>query len=294
MSVDPIKLGLLAAIMVAGVVMCVLWFRSRRTAPDARLPSGGEVLVGFGTEFFDTLGIGSFAPTTAIYKLFQMLPDELIPGTLIVGHTPGVLLQSLIFITSVAVAPTLLAGMVIAAAVGAWFGAGIVARLPRYAIQLGMGTALLVAGTVFAAVNLGLIPGGGVALNLGGWKLAVALAASLVLGALMTVGIGMYAPTMILLALLGVHPLSAFPIMMGACALLQPVAGVRFVTRSRFAFGPSLGLTIGGLVGVLLAAFVVKELPLAMLRWLVVVVVLYAALAMLRSVAQSATVSRRP
>jgi uncharacterized membrane protein YfcA len=292
--VNPIKLGLLAAIVLAGAVMGLAWYRSRKTAADVRLPSGGEILVGFGTEFFDTLGIGSFAPTTAIYKLFGMVPDELIPGTLNVGHTAGVVLQSLIFITSVAVAPRLLAAMVVAAALGAWFGAGVVARLPRPAIQLGMGTALLVAGTVFAAVNLGMIPGGGVALGLGGWQFAVAVGASLVLGALMTVGIGMYAPTMILLALLGVHPLAAFPIMMGACALLQPVAGVRFVARGRFAFAPSLGLTLGGLVGVLLAAFVVKELPLAMLRWLVVVVVLYAAQAMLRAVARPAAVSPRP
>jgi hypothetical protein len=89
-SVNPIKLGLLAAIMLAGAVMGIVWYRSRRTAQDVRMPSAGEVVVGFGTEFFDTLGIGSFAPTTPIFKLFGMLPDELIPGTLIVGHTAGV------------------------------------------------------------------------------------------------------------------------------------------------------------------------------------------------------------
>jgi uncharacterized membrane protein YfcA len=282
--VDLIKFGLLATIVAAGIAMGIAWYRSRGTAPDERAPRGGEILVGFGTEFFETLGIGSFAPTTAIFKLFAMVPDELIPGTLNVGHSAGVILQSLIFFTAVAVSPTLLAAMVLAAGVGAWFGAGVVARLPRRAIQLGMGTALLVAGTVFACVNLGLLPGGGEALSLGGWQFALAVGASAVLGALMTVGIGMYAPTMILLALLGVHPLAAFPIMMGACALLQPVAGVRFVRRARFSFGAALGLTLGGVVGVLIAAFLVKSLPLAWLRWLVVVVVLYAAIAMLRSV----------
>jgi uncharacterized membrane protein YfcA len=222
----------------------------------------------------------------------RLAPDELIPGTLVVGLALGSILESLIFITTVAVAPRLLVAMVLAAAVGAWLGAGVVVRLPRRVIQLGMGVALLVAGTVFAAVNLGLLPGGGEALDLAGWKFPFAVGASLVLGALMTIGIGMYAPTMILLALLGVHPLAAFPVMMGACALLMPVAGVRFVRSGWLAWGPALGLSLGAFVGVPLAAFVVKSLPLETLRWLVVAVVLYAALAMLRSA--FAAVSRVP
>ena len=280
---DPVRLTLLGVIVVAGLGLAVAWYRAAARAPNARSPRPPELAVGFVVNFFDTLGIGSFAPTTAAFKLMRLVSDERIPGTLVVGLTPTVILQSLIFITAVAVAPRLLAAMVVAAAVGAWFGAGVVTRLSRRAIQVGMGIALLVAATVFAAMNLGLLPGGGEALDLGGWKLPAAVFASLVLGALMTVGIGMYAPTMILLALLGMHPLSAFPVMMGACALLQPVAGLRFVHSGRLAWGPALGLALGGIPAVLLAAFVVKSLPLATLRWVVVAVVLYAALAMLRS-----------
>ena len=291
---NPIKLALLVVIVVAGLVLAFAWVVAAR-AVDARRRRaglGGGFAIGLVTNFLDTLGIGSFAPTTAALKLFRLAPDELIPGTLNVGLAIGSILESLIFITTVAVAPRLLVAMIVAAAVGAWFGAGVVVRLPRRAIQVGMGAALLIAGTVFAAVNLQLLPGGGEALDLVGWQFALAVGASLLLGALMTIGIGMYAPTMILLALLGVHPLAAFPIMMGACALLMPVAGVRFLRSGWLAWGPALGLSLGAVVGVPLAAFIVKSLPLAQLRWLVVAVVLYAAFAMLRSA--FAAVSRAP
>ncbi|MBS0376026.1 MAG: TSUP family transporter [Proteobacteria bacterium] len=273
---------MLAAIVLAWLVLGAVWFgvmRRRRIPPDGARPG---FAIGFVTNFLDTLGIGSFAPTTAALKLFRLVPDEQIPGTLNVGLALGSTLESLIFITTVKVSPALLAAMVVAAAVGAWFGAGIVVRLPRRAIQTGMGVALLVAGLVFAAVNLELLPGGGEAVTLAPGAFAFAVVVSLALGALMTIGIGMYAPTMILLALLGMHPLTAFPIMMGACALLMPVAGVRFVASGRLSFGIALGFSLGAVAGVPLAAFVVKSLPLEMLRWLVVLVVLYAALSMLR------------
>jgi uncharacterized membrane protein YfcA len=290
--VNAIQAGLLAAIVLAGLALAVAWTAAARRANAGREGAGLGFAIGLVTTFFDTLGIGNFAPTTAALKLLQLAPDELIPGTLVVGLAIGSILESLIFITTVEVAPRLLAAMVLAAAIGAWFGAGVVVRLPRRAIQAGMGVALLIAATVFAAVNLGLLPGGGTALGLAGWKFPFAVAASVVLGALMTIGIGMYAPTMIMLALLGLHPLAAFPVMMGACALLQPVAGVRFVRSGWLAWGPALGLTLGALPGVPLAAFVVKSLPLETLRWLVVAVVLYAAVAMLRSAL--AAVSRAP
>jgi uncharacterized membrane protein YfcA len=177
----------------------------------------------------------------------------------------------------------LLATIIASAAVGAWLGAGVVARLPRRAIQFTMGIALLIAGCVFTAYNLHALPGGGTAMSLAGWKFGVAGGINFVLGALMSAGIGLYAPCMITLALLGMDPIAAFPIMMGACALLQPIASLRFFQSGKFAWGPSLGLTLGGVVGVLVAAYIVKSLPLTALRWLVIVVVSYAALAMLRS-----------
>jgi hypothetical protein len=92
-----------------------------------------------------------------------------------------------------------------------------------------MGAALLVAAALFALKNLGIAPGGGEALELHGAWLAVAVAGNFVLGALMSLGIGLYAPCMIMVSLLGMNPLAAFPIMMGSCAFLMPVGSLRFV-----------------------------------------------------------------
>jgi uncharacterized membrane protein YfcA len=240
------------------------------------------------TNFFDTLGIGSFAPTTSAFKLRGTVRDELIPGTLNVGHTLPVIVQAFVFIVAVDVGAGTLISMIAASVAGAWLGAGIVAGMPRRRIQIGMGVALLLAAVFFAMTNLTLFPGGGEALSLAGGRLGVALAASFALGALMTLGIGMYAPCMILVALLGMNPRAAFPIMMGACAFLMPVAALRFIQRDSYSPRASLGLAAGGVPAVLAAAFIVKSLPLTLLRWLVVAVVLYTSLTMLRSARREA------
>jgi uncharacterized membrane protein YfcA len=158
-----------------------------------------------------------------------------------------------------------------------------VAGLPRRRVQIGMGAALLAAASFFAMTNLGLFPEGGATLGLGSPLLWVGLAGNFLLGALMTLGIGLYAPCMILVALLGMNPKAAFPIMMGSCAFLMPIGSLRFIRRGSYSLAPAVGLALGGIPAVLVAAFVVKSLPLTALRWLVVAVVVYAAVAMLRS-----------
>lgn len=274
-----------ALILVAGAF--VLEARRAWTrVVGRRRPYLVEVFIGLVTDFFDTLGIGSFASTTAIFKLRRMVPDELIPGTLNAGKTPSAIAEALIFVSTIQVNPILLTAMIASAAVGAWVGAEIVARLSKRVIQITMGGALLVAGGVFTAQNLSLLPGGGIAWTLLGWKFALAVGVNFGLGVLMSAGIGLYAPCMITLALLGMHPLAAFPIMAGACAIVQPVASLRFFRSGALAWATAAGLALGGVVGVLIAAYVVKSLPLLALRWLVIVVVLYAAFALLRSAAQ--------
>jgi uncharacterized membrane protein YfcA len=260
------------------------WLRGKERAPG--VPSLFELFLGMVTNFFDTLGIGSFAPTASVFKFRHMVPDEKIPGTLNVGHALPTLLEAFLFIAIVKVDIVTLVLLMTASVAGAWFGAGIVARWPRRWVQIGMGIALLAAAGFFLMSNLNLFPAGGTALILQHWRLLAGVIGSLMLGALMTLGIGLYAPCMILVSLLGMDPKAAFPIMMGSCAFLMPVASARFIRAGSYSPRASLGLALGGLPGVLIAALIVKSLPLTAVRWLVVVAVIYAAFTMLRSAAR--------
>jgi uncharacterized membrane protein YfcA len=290
--------SLLSALALLGLWFLCRWFMLERAQRlrepiESKLPSLTDAVIGFVTNFFDTLGIGSFAPTTATFKLLKRVPDEQIPGTLNAGHALPTVTEALIFIAAVTVDLPTLVSMIAAAVVGAWLGVGIVARLPRRAIQLGMGVALLISACLFLATNLHWMPGGGEARGLHGERLVFAVCVSFILGALMMLGIGLYAPCLILVSLLGMNPLTAFPIMMGACAFLMPIGGAGFIKRGRYSLRAALGLTLGGIPGVLVAAFIVKSLPILWLRWLVVIVVLYAAVQMLMS-ARRARVAMNP
>ncbi len=247
-------------------------------------PSIAHLATGFVTNFFDTLGIGSFATTTSVFKFWRMVPDRLIPGTLNVGHTLPVIVQAFIYISIVEVEVTTLVLMIVAAVIGAWFGAGLVAKLARRAVQIGLGAALLLAVAAMFMSQMELFPLGGDSLRLEGGRLAVGMTGNFLFGAVSTLGVGFYAPCMILVSLLGMDPAAAFPIMMGSSAFLMPVASARFLRRRAHLAAATVGLAAGGLLGVPPAAFAVKSLPLSAVRWLViVVVVVYAAALMLRS-----------
>jgi uncharacterized membrane protein YfcA len=284
---------LLATLGVFTVAYVIVWVlgvrRARAVARPGEPPGRGgwprplELATGFVLDFLDTLGIGNFAPTTSVFKLFRMVPDELIPGTMNVGHTLPVIAEAFIYIAILEVDVWTLVLMIAAAVVGAWLGAGVVARMPRKAIQIGMGVALLTTATLMLLAQLQALDIGGKALALSGTRLAIGVAGNLVLGAVMTLGIGLYAPCMVLVSLLGMDPTAAYPIMMGSCAFLMPVGSARFISLRKYSLRPALGLTIGGIPGVLLAAFVVTTLSLDKVRWLVIGVVVYTSVMMLRS-----------
>ncbi len=276
--------GLLATLGVFTAFYLTVWWTAVTKAKPVE--SALELGTGFVTNFFDTLGIGSFAPTTAIFKFFKMVPDRLIPGTLNVGHTLPTITQAFIYTLVIEVEIATLVMMIVAAVLGAWLGAGVVASWPKRKIQIGMGCALLVAAALFTWRNLG----GGASdvgtLGLSGVYLALGLAGNFLLGALMTLGIGLYAPCMILIGLLGMKATVAFPIMMGSCAFLMPISSATFVKKNAYELRPALALGIGGIPAVLIAALIVKELDITTVRWLVVGVVVIAATMMLRSAAK--------
>jgi uncharacterized membrane protein YfcA len=253
-----------------------------RVADDTPM-TGFHSAVGFVMCFFDTLGIGNFATTTSMFKFRKSVRDEWIPGTLNVAYTLPTVAQAFIYISIVKVDFLTLVTMIAASVLGAWLGAGVVARWPRMKIQVGMGFALLAAASLMLMTQLALVPVGGSALELRGAVLVAGLVGNFALGALMTLGIGLYAPCLILVSLLGMDPRAAFPIMMGSCAFLMPIAGMRFIKQGSYSLRASVVLALAGIPAVLIAAYIVKSLSLTYVRWLVVVVVVYTAVTMLRS-----------
>jgi uncharacterized membrane protein YfcA len=278
---DP-KAILLAALTLESGGFAAWWLgRLRASRSGVVWPTAASVVIGALTNFFDTLGVGSFAPTTWIFRTFALVPDRVVPGTLNVGHALPSVVQALVFIAIVEVDPRTLGCMIVAAIAGAWVGAGVVAGWGRRRVQGGMGLGLLVAcGMLARQLVLG-APAGANAIGLEGLRLALGVAGNFVLGATMMIGVGLYAPCMILVSLLGMNAKAAFPIMMGSCAFLMPVGAIRFVDRTAYSPRVALGMAVGGIPAVLVAAFVVRSLPLEAVRVLVLGVALYTGLAML-------------
>lgn len=317
MTFMNLKTLLLATLGAVTVWFLFAWWREGRRArtvgkSDEVPQNAYHSVVAFVACFFDTLGIGNFAPTTSLFKMngtvlrfinrmlrtvgvrrqialpatFEpgnSVRDEWIPGTLNVGYALQTVAQAFIYISIVEVEARTLVLMIVAAVAGGWLGAGVVSHWPRMKIQVGMGFALLAAATLMLMTVLKIAPGAGDTLTLTGLRLWLGLVGNFALGALMTLGIGLYAPCLILVSLLGMAPRAAFPIMMGSCAFLMPIGGMRFIKEGRYSLHTAVIMSIAGIPPVFLAAYVVKQMPLDYLRWLVIVVVVYTAMMMLRA-----------
>lgn len=250
-------------------------------------------IVGLVTNFFDALGIGNFATITALLRALKQIQDRVIPGTLNVCSVIPVAIEALAFITVIEVEPITLISMLVAAIIGSLLGAGYVSKMSEKKIQLVMGIALLVTAFLMFAGQIGWIAGigTGTAIGLSGTKLIVAIVGNFILGALMTAGVGLYAPCMALVYMLGMSPAVAFPIMMGSCAFLMPLASIKFIKEGAYNRKASLALTISGIFGILIAVYLVKSLPIKILKWLVIVVVTYTAVTLLRDYLKPAKIN---
>lgn len=241
-------------------------------------PSGEAILLGAVTNFFDTLGIGSFAPTIAWMRFRRLMPDRLIPLTMLGGYILPSIVQALIFLVllGVSVDPLLLLACIVAMVVGGIVGVPIAARAPLHLVQGIVGLALLIAGFFYSLANLGLMPAGGTATSLPAHWALVAIAVHFLLGALVCFGVGNYAPTLAMLSLMGMDPRLAFPIMASAASFAGVAAAARSIRLVTLDYRIVIGLALGAIPAVLVAALIVKDMPMTLLRWLVVVVVTYA------------------
>ena len=258
-----------------------IWLHKKHLGNASWIKTG---IIGFLVNFFDVLGIGAFAPQTALLKFTKQTPDRLIPGTMNVANTIAVLIQAIIFIKLVEVDPLTLLIMFVTATIGATIGAGFVSKLSENKIRLTMSIALLITAGFMFANKMNWIQGQGNEIGLHGWKLLIAAIVNFILGAMMTVGVGLYAPCMAMVYLLGLSPQVAFPIMMGSCAFLMPPASFKFIKAGAYHIKAALGMAIPSIIAVLIAAFIVQSLPLDKLRWVVLIIVLYTSMSMLYSV----------
>ncbi|MFQ2921670.1 TSUP family transporter [Aeromonas allosaccharophila] len=275
MLVDILRIIFIAGGLAFVFMLVQACWQKRCNGTIESTPFWPVALIGGVANFLDTLGVGSFAVKTACYKQFKLIDDRVLPGTLNGQCVLPTVTQSLIFIGAVAVEPLTLISMMIAAAAGAAWGARHVVSFDRQTIRLVMAISLLVvAGLIFAGL-LGLFPVGGDAMGLSGYKLAIALLGNFIFGVLMNVGIGLFAPCMTLVYLLGVNPLAAFPIMMGSTAVLSVFSAGTFIRKGAFDAKAVLAVAIFGPIGVVLAAMLVKSMDMEMLKWLVAFIVIY-------------------
>ncbi len=277
-------------VLLAGIAVwyASYWARMLTKRRQWAMPSWHQLFTGFITDFGDTFGVGSFAVTTGIYRQFKTVDDRLIPGTLNVGHGLPTIAQALIFIAAVRVDITTLCLLILASVIGAWFGAKYVAQLPKRSVQLGMGSALLFAAVIMVLRIEDAVPKAAAdqaVLGLSGTKLMIAIVGNLIFGALMTIGVGAYAPIIVMISLLGMETKAAFPIMMGSCAFLMPTASYQFIRSGSYDPRAALGLTLLGIPGVIVAAIIIlgfkKEPELKVLKYIVLCVVVYTAITML-------------
>ncbi|MES2147716.1 MAG: sulfite exporter TauE/SafE family protein [Pseudomonadota bacterium] len=281
--------ALVAALILAAVGLAVQLVIAAAKTGQLR-PRPEALALGAVTNFFDTLGIGSFAPTVVWFRFRRLVPDRLIPLTMLVGYTVPAIIQGVIFLIllGVKVDPLLLLASMIAMVAGGFAGVPIAARAPIRLIQFVIGTALLIAAFFYSLSNLGLMPPGGTATSLPLSLSIVTVVAHFALGILLSFGVGNYAPTLAMLSLMGMDPRLAFPIMAAAAGFAGTAASVRCIGTLKIDLRIVLGLTLGAIPAILLAAFVVKQMPLEFLRWLVVVVVTYAGLTLLAAAARKA------
>lgn len=251
----------------------------------AKLPVFNKKLVfptitGFIANFFDTLGIGSFAIETVLVNWVDYLEDDRqLPGTLNVGNAIPTIVQALIFVVAIKVDGMTLISLVIAATLGALVGSRFVVRLSERKVQLTVGSAMIATGVIMILTQLNLINLLGTnntAYGLTGGRLMAGIIGNFILGSLMSLGVGLYAPCMAMLYILGLHPIAAYPIMMASCAGLMPVSGSSFIRSNYYNRRLALGLTLGGVIGVFIASGLVVNAPLNILKWLVIAVVFYA------------------
>ena len=237
-------------------------------------------IIGFVANFLDTLGIGSFAPSSAAFKMTKSVDDVLVPGTLNVGDTVPVCVEAFLFFGFVEMDILTLVLMLVASVLGSALMANIVSKFDRKKVRyaLFVGLFLLATSVLMKVMNWGPFGTVGTAMSLRGIKLVIAVVGNFVFGALMSIGVGLYAPCMAMVLALGMDAGCAFPAMMGSCAYLMAFGnGPKFIAEGRYDMFASWMQAIFGACGVFVAYLFVESLSLNTLTKVIVVIVYFTA-----------------
>ena len=298
----------LKGLSILGIIVCAVLMAKKTkemAASDVKDPvtgmSGKELIafgkkkavytaiVGFVANFLDTLGIGSYAPTSAAFKLGKAVDDSLVPGTLNVGDTIPVCVEAFLFFGFVDMDMLTLILMLVAAVLGSLVMAGVVSKFDRKKVRYALFVGLFLLATVILMKIMGVGPFGivGTELGLRGTKLVIAFFGNFVLGALMSIGVGLYAPCMAMVLALGMDAGCAFPAMMGSCAFLMAFGnGPKFIKEGKFDPICAWTQAIAGTVGVFVAYLFVSSIPLDLLTKVIAVIVYFTAFLYLKDAIQ--------
>lgn len=229
--------------------------------------------------FLSTFGISDFAISTALYPKVGWVSIKKLPGTLNTQCVIPVFVMSLAYISTITVGIKTLVVCIVCQVVGAYLGPRFVVKLPEHIIRIFVVAGLLVATALILGGKFGWIPSNGTATDLNGWKLWTTGILMFVYGALNNIGIGSYALTMATVYAMGMNPVAAFPIMMGGCTFSVSVGSMQFIKLDDYSRKITLS-SVAGIIGVLLAVFVVKSLNTSLIQWIVVIVLLYSAISL--------------
>ncbi|MFL2070259.1 TSUP family transporter [Leuconostoc mesenteroides] len=274
---------LLVVVMIAMIIVVIRSYLLHRQPIFKRFGLG--MLIGFITDFGDTLGIGSFATTTAAFRMTHYIDDDRkLPGTLNAVHAIPVMFQALFFITAVKVELTTLLSMTTAAVIGAYVGTHVTKKWHAPTVQRVMAVALLIA-VIIMVVRMITTPGSNNSMGvhgLHGWWLILGIVFNFGIGVLMTMGLGNYAPELIFFSLMGVNPAVAFPVMMLDAALIMPTTALNVIKMDRVSWRGFAGVAIGGVLGVIVAAKFFTSMNVDLLNKLIVIVALWTIFGLVR------------
>jgi len=242
-----------------------------------------NILIGLPTGFLDVFGIGSFATTTLLLRKTKQVDDKYLPGVLNVSFAIPGTLEAIFFIDNVSIDPTTLVVLTISGILGSFLCSLFVSKLCRKKIRYILGIALLISALFILINQLNLVQIGGDKYMLSGLNLIFGAIGMFLIGAGMCLGIGLFAPGMALLYLLGMSPIAVLPILMGCCAFIMLTCGYNFMRKEAYEIKNSTALTIGYSIGVLMASFIVININIKLLKWIIIITILYTSIGLIRS-----------